>query len=207
MAAGQKADAIKTSSCAGCKWEGCRCFDCQGFVHWLLSQVGVPFYGAGATTQWTTSSNWAVSGEIKNMPSNMVCCLYKYKDGKMSHAGMSMGDGHGDVIHCSTIVKRGNIKTDTPAWTHWGIPRGLYSLAELENAGFHVDASQNIATLRRGNTGETVVELQKILNEKYHANLTVDGNFGKKTEEAVKAFQSSNRLTVDGVVGPKTWIA
>jgi lysozyme len=33
----------------------------------------------------------------------------------------------------------------------------------------------------------------------------VDGVFGAKTEAAVKAYQKRHGLTVDGVVGPKTW--
>lgn len=34
-----------------------------------------------------------------------------------------------------------------------------------------------------------------------------DGDFGSKTEEAVKEFQKANGLTKDGVAGPKTWAA
>lgn len=34
---------------------------------------------------------------------------------------------------------------------------------------------------------------------------TVDGDFGPKTEHAVKEFQSDNGLTSDGIVGEKTW--
>jgi lysozyme len=33
----------------------------------------------------------------------------------------------------------------------------------------------------------------------------VDGVFGPKTKEAVKAFQKKHGLAVDGIVGPKTW--
>jgi len=33
---------------------------------------------------------------------------------------------------------------------------------------------------------------------------TPDGNFGKQTEVAVKAFQKQYGLTQDGIVGPKT---
>jgi len=35
--------------------------------------------------------------------------------------------------------------------------------------------------------------------------LEVDGNFGQKTEYAVKSFQRDNKLTVDGEVGKNTW--
>lgn len=197
----------KQSSCDGCKWDGCRCFDCQGFVHWLLEQAGVPLYGGGATTQWNTASNWAAKGEISTMPKNLVCAIYKHKDGKMSHTGLSMGDGSGGDIHCSTFVKRGNVNTDRPAWTHWGIPKGLYSTEELRKAGINVQDDSNIPTLRRGNEGDEVADLQMLLNSKYGYDLDVDGIFGKATENVVKDFQKKHGLTVDGVVGPKTWKA
>jgi peptidoglycan hydrolase-like protein with peptidoglycan-binding domain len=33
----------------------------------------------------------------------------------------------------------------------------------------------------------------------------VDGRIGPKTKEAIKEFQSKNKLAADGKVGPKTW--
>jgi hypothetical protein len=56
-----------------------------------------------------------------------------------------------------------------------------------------------MTTLKRGSKGEAVKTLQEFLK------LTVDGDFGPKTEKAVRDYQSKNGLTVDGVVGPKTW--
>jgi len=197
----------KQPACDGCDFVDTDVFDCAGFVLSLLQRAGVPFYGQGATTQWLTASNWAAQGEISTMPKTLVCCVYKHKDGEMAHAGMSMGDGNGGVIHCSTTVKRGNAFTDTPKWTHWGIPRGLYSTDELKAAGIDVREDDNMPTLRRGNQGDEVADLQTILNARYGADLEVDGNFGKSTEAAVKAFQKANGLTADGVVGPKTWKA
>ncbi|WP_122939810.1 C40 family peptidase [Brachybacterium sp. EE-P12] len=57
--------------------------------------------------------------------------------------------------------------------------------------------------LRWGSRGSSVKELQTALNS-HGANLAVDGVFGKRTHAAVKDYQSSKGLQVDGVVGPKT---
>ena len=53
--------------------------------------------------------------------------------------------------------------------------------------------------LKRGDNNENVKQLQIKLG------LEPIGNFGPKTEEAVKAFQSKNGLTPDGIVGDGTW--
>ena len=53
--------------------------------------------------------------------------------------------------------------------------------------------------LRKGDRGEEVKVLQSLLN------ITVDGVFGPKTEEAVKKYQAAHGLTADGIVGVKTW--
>jgi len=197
----------KQPACDGCSYVDTDVFDCAGFVLNEMQLAGVPLYGQGATTQWNTASNWAAKGEIDTMPKNLVCAIYKHKDGKMSHTGLSMGDGAGGVIHCSTTVKRGNVNTDRPAWTHWGIPRGLYTTDELRKAGLNVDDEKNIPTLRRGSQGDEVADLQMLLNSKFGYELEVDGNFGKATETAVKDFQKKHGLTADGVVGKKTWAA
>jgi putative chitinase len=54
--------------------------------------------------------------------------------------------------------------------------------------------------LKKGDNNENVKKMQ----EKLGISPAVT-NFGPKTEEAVKAFQSKNGLTPDGVVGDKTW--
>ncbi len=54
--------------------------------------------------------------------------------------------------------------------------------------------------------GEFVSQLQEMLQKIGYANVQVDGAFGKGTEAAIMDFQAKNRLVVDGVVGPKTWL-
>jgi peptidoglycan hydrolase-like protein with peptidoglycan-binding domain len=46
--------------------------------------------------------------------------------------------------------------------------------------------------------------LQQLLRARKHP-VAVDGIFGPKTQEAVKAFQKEKGLSADGIVGPKTW--
>lgn len=55
--------------------------------------------------------------------------------------------------------------------------------------------------LKKGNIGKDVQTLQRALH------LLDDGIFGQLTEDAVKEFQKSNGLKVDGIVGDKTWTA
>ena len=60
--------------------------------------------------------------------------------------------------------------------------------------------------LRRGSTGEAVRELQQALKGLGYDAGPVDGQFGARTEDAVKAFQTAQGITADGVVGDVTWI-
>ena len=60
--------------------------------------------------------------------------------------------------------------------------------------------------LRRGSNGHDVIVLQNQLTE-VGFKVFVDGDFGKNTEEAVKAFQTSRDLDADGIVGQVTWDA
>jgi peptidoglycan hydrolase-like protein with peptidoglycan-binding domain len=68
----------------------------------------------------------------------------------------------------------------------------------------------SLPVLRKGqHEGEPPVErLQFMVNfVKGVDELDVDGIFGPKTEAAVRAFQSNENLTVDGIVGKQTWTA
>jgi len=74
-------------------------------------------------------------------------------------------------------------------------------------SGFGPATPASRSTLRQGSGAHAdVLELQERLN-KHGASLAEDGLFGAKTGEAVRAFQSENNLTVDGIVGQQTWFA
>ena len=59
-------------------------------------------------------------------------------------------------------------------------------------------------------TGPAVSALQKGLKAFDGPNTPtdpgqIDGNFGQRTETAVRAYQTRQSITVDGVVGDQTW--
>jgi peptidoglycan hydrolase-like protein with peptidoglycan-binding domain len=60
--------------------------------------------------------------------------------------------------------------------------------------------------VRRGARDHPVRTLQHLLRA-HDQNVMVDGIFGSRTEAAVRAFQDSHGLDVDGVVGPRSWQA
>ena len=62
-------------------------------------------------------------------------------------------------------------------------------------------------TLRQGSSGPWVVELQRELTQLTYYDGPLNGTFDARTNTAVRAFQTANRLLVDGIVGRNTWSA
>lgn len=60
------------------------------------------------------------------------------------------------------------------------------------------------STISYGSSGKDVKTLQEYLNNNGYS-LDVDGQFGSKTQAAVKDYQKKKGLSVDGVVGTNTW--
>lgn len=111
-----------SGSCSGCQWfpggKRVRAFDCRGFTRWILKQVyDWTLQGAGATSQWSTASNWSRKGEIATMPTNVLCCLFVRKGSKMEHTGFGWGN---ETVECSAGVQ--HFTTRNKKWTHWAVP-------------------------------------------------------------------------------------
>lgn len=62
-------------------------------------------------------------------------------------------------------------------------------------------------TVKMGSKGQDVIILQKELNAASFNCGVVDGDFGKKTDKAVRGFQQACGLVSDGIVGKMTWTA
>ena len=170
----------------------------------FCAQNGTKLVSAGAVHYEPMGiyTNQSKGYTIDTIPEGLVCCVFKRKDRKMSHTGMHMGGG--EIVHCSTTVKRG--RTDDSGWTHYAIPKGLYSDEELAALQ---EAQPIHPTLREGNMGESVRQMQVLLIAAGFpcGNAGADGIFGQATLAAVKSFQAAHGLTVDGIVGRATWAA
>lgn len=67
------------------------------------------------------------------------------------------------------------------------------------------EADQSEPVLRRGSHGLPVRRMQYRMQAFGYQISNVDGRFGPSTESAVRDLQADRSLTVDGVVGPRTW--
>lgn len=69
------------------------------------------------------------------------------------------------------------------------------------------DGTVNIEldVLNKGDKGNQVKTLQRLLFSMGYYSGVVDGVFGSKTNVAVRSYQKAKGLTVDGVVGKNTW--
>ena len=65
----------------------------------------------------------------------------------------------------------------------------------------------NLPILKNGSSGAAVEALQMLLNCNGYSCGRVDGDFGAKTESAVKKFQQAHGLDPDSIVGGDTWSA
>ena len=195
----------------GQKWVGHNVADCSGLFTWAFKQLGGYMYH-GSNTMFKKYS--IATGELKNgqrtdgeklKPGTAV-----YTGTKDDHGHVGLYIGGGWVIEAKGTqygVVRSSIAEKK--WTWWGELTGVsYS---GENAPVEPPVSGDdktvLPTLRRGDNGEKVAYLQKLLMDRGYAlpKYGADGDFGAETEKAVKAFQRDWGLKEDGVVGEKTW--
>ena len=220
-----KCKAFDNGNCNGCQWfpegERTRCFDCRGFVHWiLLILLGFDLEGDIVSTQWNSKKNWIVKGQIgvDPIPQNVLVNIFiKNKTtGKWTHTGFYY---NGSTCECSNGVQY-HEKMQSNRWTHWAIAKCFANGYQIPAEPNKEPAKQPAAdkgdqpmstkkTIRKGNYGVLVKECQTMLQKLgYDLGICgIDGDFGQATEKAVKAFQKAAGLAQDGVVGQKTWTA
>lgn len=194
------ADQTEKTKKYGSKWIGKRVFDCSGLWYYLMSLYGA-YVPHGSDSIW--NGYCAQKGEIRNgrkengeelLPGTAVF-LYSEKKKNRHHIGVYIGGGK-----CKCVEAKGTyygvVESDISHWDEWGEIKGI------DYGGDHVSNP----VVKRGCVGPEVKTVQELLNRQGYS-LDVDGAFGKKTEDAVKDFQTKRGLKADGIVGDKTWAA
>lgn len=141
--------------------------------------------------------------------------FFKNSKGKICHTGLvykvdksKVYTIEGNTSGGSTVVSNGgSVAMKSYALTYAridGYGRPKYETSQKSGL---IETSTEIAipTLKKGLKGPEVGKLQSNLNKLINANLDVDNDFGKKTDEAVREFQKRYLLEVDGIYGPKSY--
>src|SRR5262245_24899884 len=130
------------------------------------------------------------------------CWLWQYSDGNVGPGPQGCPGCEGDVDTNSWGGKDDELRQQ---WTGTGIA------PPTPGPGPEPDEEEK-PTLGKGDEDADyeepyVSELQTKLNQENGAGLHVDGDFGGLTDSAVRSYQASRGLDVDGLVGKQTWDA
>lgn len=68
-----------------------------------------------------------------------------------------------------------------------------------------ISCNASFEIIKKGAKGDIVVEIQTLLTEHGYPVGTIDGDFGKKTENAIKEYQTDNGLEVTGTIDEATY--
>lgn len=196
-------------------------YDCSGLISKCLMELGV------ISTSFTTNGvdsliekgvftqKWKVSNTnnykelmAHAVPGDLFHIYGNERNTSMGHIAIYAGDGK--IVHASSSK---NMVCEVPMYA--GFLRVLQVNDLVRGAKNSQDIKQETTTnatitvdmnLKRGNSGDEVKQLQKLLNELNDAGLEVDGKYGPLTEQAVKDFQAKYKIKIDGIgiVGPET---
>lgn len=106
-----------------------------------------------------------------------------------------------DAMSTITVIKNGGYATSPTYINTIMAIINKYNLTQYDGT----NATPTYPTLRKGDRGQQVTLLQQRLTSIGYGVGKIDGIFGAKTLEAVKAYQAEHNLVVDGIVGVNTW--
>ena len=220
-----KADKYYYSAKDGKKWIGHYVADCSGLFRWAYDKLGQKI-AHNSNTIW--ASYCSKKGDLKNgkrtdgmelRPGTAVFVKKKTSSGSYNRSHIGLYIGNGEVIEASG-TNAGVVKSSitNKKWVEWGELKAVnYDNTEIPAEPVTpepipevpVEEPTKKINMKKGDKGEEVKYVQILLIGMGYdlGKWGADGDFGAKTEAAVKQFQKSKGLKVDGIVGPKTWAA
>ncbi len=203
-----------------------RQFDCSELVEWACAQAGVsPKMPDGSWIQNNHCRNHGTNIPVSQGMRTYGALLFISDNGKVHHVAISLGDGRtmeakGRAYGTNIFKSRGS-----GAWTSAGLIPGVqYGTPTSISGGTNHNpppaprpsSSSSVAsflaglaeaskhTLRIRDRGEAVRYMQLCIDAKgYHC--VADGDFGLRTQDALKKVQRATGISADGICGPQTW--
>lgn len=186
-------------------------FDCIGLIKGVLwgwqgvtdKSYGGAVYASNSVPDLSADAMISKCSNVSTDFSNIAVGEYLWMKG---HCGIYVGNGlavesspkwsNGVQITACNCSKQGY---NTRYWTkHGKLPYIAYEKGENNTV------MVELSVLKKGSKGEEVKTLQRLLNA-FGYNLSVDGDFGSKTQSALRSYQKSNSLEVDGICGTNSW--
>ena len=195
---------------------------CAAFLSWIFVMAyglvaaatllcgGLHCYTPTCASRFKKAGRYIKRGEGKPQPGDVVF-FYSTSKGRIGHVGLVY-----KVTSSKVYTIEGNTSgANTLVTNGGGVRRKSYSLTSTYIDGYgrpdydNIEASHAATSvLGKGSSGAKVTTLQESLVKRGYNLGTygstkngVDGDFGSKTEEALKQFQASHGLPVTGQYG------
>lgn len=191
-----------------------RVWDCQGLADgYVTDNAGLGTVNVRARNNYADWCGIKGEGKIPNARKTEGAAVFRRGAKYIEHVGFLVrpvdpDNRTGDwIVVEAKGVYYGVVETklNSGKWNRWGWMTKYFDYAEQPETVKEYGGRN----LRRGLSGADVRALQADLITlgyscgKYGA----DGEFGRATESALKAFQADNGLTVDGIAGKNTFAA
>ena len=160
-----------------------------GYVYKTYVSVTKTASSSSSSSSATRLEKGSTGSDVKDLQTKLK---------KLGYYDAYVDGDYGDttVAAVKAFQKKYNLTADGIA--------GKETLKKLDSAYKNADSAKDDDSLRMGDSGSAVKDLQTKLKKLGYYDGTVDSTFGSGTYAAVKAFQKKYNLTADGVAGSET---
>ena len=160
-----------------------------GYVYKTYVSVTKTASSSSSSSSATRLEKGSTGSDVKDLQTKLK---------KLGYYDAYVDGDYGDttVAAVKAFQKKYNLTADGIA--------GKETLKKLDSAYKNADSAKDVDSLRMGDSGSAVKDLQTKLKKLGYYDGTVDSTFGSGTYAAVKAFQKKYNLTADGVAGSET---
>ena len=160
-----------------------------GYVYKTYVSVTKTASSSSSSSSTTRLEKGSTGSDVKDLQTKLK---------KLGYYDAYVDGDYGDttVAAVKAFQKKYNLTADGIA--------GKETLKKLDSVYENANSAKDDDSLRMGDSGSAVKNLQTKLKKLGYYNGTVDSTFGSGTYAAVRAFQQKNGLTADGVAGSET---